>query len=305
MPRYTRPSLVLISALSFFATFGPVSADEPMCDLSVSRVRTLYFGIEVPLPNPDHPSTVSIGHTDLEVPYQNCGWDAGILQSSGRIELDDALIYAGTQARFTLASIPAGFEFIGAAPNQTFWILPQSQTSGVVFLGLSSESMSFDDRNRVCIWNPEDPRGGANVPGRWIRLEIVGVRGPAGGQFSIWQTTGPGQVSAFVSTFDGGITEADAIHLIAGSHSHVNWGFTAQGLYEVDFRLLTFVEPIKGDVACDCEVDLLDVSAFVEALLDSDGFSEAYPDCNINNADVNADGAIDGADIQAFVDLMI
>ncbi|MBX3395194.1 MAG: choice-of-anchor M domain-containing protein [Phycisphaerae bacterium] len=305
-PNRLRSAAILAAFTIVSAASGRIAiAGEPDCDYIVSAVRTVYFGIETPLPNPDHPVAVSTGHTDLNVPYQACSWSVEVSPSSGQISLEDALIYGGPPARYSLPSIPAGFEFIGAVPNQTFWILPQSQTAGVIFLGMSSESMSFDDRDRICLWNPQDPRGGANVPGKWIRMEIVAVRGPVGGQFSVWQTSGPGQVSAFVSTFDGGITEEDAIHLAAGSHAHMNWGFTAAGLYEVDFRLSTFVIPIKGDVACDCVVDLLDMTAFVEALLTPHGLSGGDSDCNLENADVNADGSIDGADIQAFVDLLI
>lgn len=277
----------------------------PVCDFITSEVKTVYFGIEVPTPDPDHPVTVWSGHTDVDVPYIDCVWRLEISPDSGQIDPEDALIFAGTSARFNLPSIPPGFEFIGALPGQTFWVIPQNNTPGVVFLGVSTESMTTADRNRVCIWNPGDPRGGANVPAKWIRIELADVRGPKDGYFSMWQTSGPGAVTAYVSTFDGGITEDDAFHLVSGSHSHMNWGFTQPGLYEVDFWLSTYVERMHGDLACDCIVDLSDVPAFVEALLSPESYTANYPDCNIWNADVNEDGEIDGADIQWFVNLLL
>ncbi len=300
--------IIIVLSLAFAFTMARPSTGfcgVPICDYITSEVKTVYFGIEVPTPDPDHPVTFSSGHTDVDVPYKDCAWQLEISPDSGQIDPEDALIFAGVQARFILASIPPGFEFIGASPGQTFWVLPQNNTAGVVFLGISSESMTTTDRNRVCIWNPDDPRGGANVPAKWIRIEVVDVRGPANGHFSMWQTSGPGVVTAYVSTFDGGITEDDAFHLVVGSHSHLNWGFTQPGLYEVDVRLSTYVERMQGDLACDCIVDLLDVPAFVEALLSPETYAMDYPDCNIWNADVNEDGEIDGADIQGFVNLLL
>ncbi|MBK8267860.1 MAG: hypothetical protein IPK83_05970 [Planctomycetes bacterium] len=85
----------------------------------------------------------------------------------------------------------------------------------------------------------------------------------------------------------------------------MNWGFTKPGIYEVDFRLSSYVAPFKGDLECDCSVDLLDVPAFVSALLDPDAYRITYPDCNIANADINEDGFADGLDIEEFVALLL
>lgn len=282
-----------------------VSAGELLCDYVTSEVKTIYFGIEVPTPDPDHPVTVSIGHTDVDVPYLNCAWKVEISPDSAQIPPSEALIYAGTAARVVLGTVPPAFSFIGANAGETFWVVPQNNTTGVIFLGIASGSMSLDDRAQLCEWNPGDPRGGANVPAKWIRIELADVRGPEGGYFSVWQTTGPGQVVQYMSTFDGGITSVDAFHAIAGSHSHVNWGLTEPGIYEVDFRLSTFVAPLKGDLECDCSVDLLDVPAFVEAILDAGAYADSYPDCNVNNADVNGDEEINGADVAEFVELLL
>lgn len=282
------------------------SAGDPFCDYVTSEVKTIYFGIEVPVPDPNHPVTVSTGHTDVDIPYGSCFWSLEVSPDIlGQVPAEDALLFAGTQARFTLATIPPAFEFIGVMPGETFWVMPQNQAAGVIFLGFSSETMTLDDRARVCEWNPNDPRGGANVPAKWIRIELADVRGPEGGHFSLWQTTGPGQVVQYMSTFDGGITEVDSYHVLAGSHTHLNWGFTEPGIYEVDLRLSTYVAPLKGDLACDCAVDLFDVEAFVQALLDADVYADSYPDCNVNNADINEDGDIDGADVSGFVDLLL
>ncbi|MBK8267859.1 MAG: hypothetical protein IPK83_05965 [Planctomycetes bacterium] len=154
-----------------------LSAGDPVCDYIISDVKTIYFGIEVPVPDPNHPVTAPTGHTDVDIPYQSCFWNLEISpDAGGQIPAEDVLLFAGTQARFTLATIPPAFEFIGAMPGETFWVLPQNQAAGVIFLGLSSETMTLDDRSRLCEWNPGDPRGGANVPAKWIRIELADVR---------------------------------------------------------------------------------------------------------------------------------
>jgi len=56
-----------------------------------------------------------------------------------------------------------------------------------------------------------------------------------------------------------------------------------------------------GDVNCDGAVDTADIDAFVLALVDSAGYAAAFPACNRLNADLNGDGAVDTADIDGFV----
>jgi len=55
--------------------------------------------------------------------------------------------------------------------------------------------------------------------------------------------------------------------------------------------------PVAGDMDCDCHVSSSDVPPFIEALLDSPTFTG----CDIDHADMNGDGKIDGDDIAAFV----
>ena len=56
-----------------------------------------------------------------------------------------------------------------------------------------------------------------------------------------------------------------------------------------------FMDVLVGDVNCDGEVNLLDVTPFVD-LLTSGGYS--------NKADINGDGAVDLLDVTPFVDLL-
>lgn len=62
--------------------------------------------------------------------------------------------------------------------------------------------------------------------------------------------------------------------------------------------------PILGNMNCNCAMDPLDIDAFVQALLDPDGYAAMHPTCNILRGDVQPDGNVDGADIQGFINLL-
>ena len=62
---------------------------------------------------------------------------------------------------------------------------------------------------------------------------------------------------------------------------------------------------ILGDLNCDGALDLGDVAPLALALVDPVGYAAVYPACNLDRADLNAGGAADGQDIQAFVNALL
>jgi len=58
---------------------------------------------------------------------------------------------------------------------------------------------------------------------------------------------------------------------------------------------------LPGDMNCDQTVSMGDIESLVLALLGPVEFSQAHPDCPAGAADVNADGRVDGADVQTWV----
>lgn len=63
--------------------------------------------------------------------------------------------------------------------------------------------------------------------------------------------------------------------------------------------------PLIGDMNCDGVFDMNDVAPFTIALVDAEAYGAAYPDCGISLADTNLDAAVDGGDLQSFVDLLL
>ncbi len=244
-PRCLSPFGIIMSGM---LTISPAVWAQGHC-AKVSKDVTLYVGIEVNLPEPNHPVTVDTYHTDFDVSFRSEGWDVVISYDgpSPRVthqdlRPEDALVYGNAQSRWLLSSIPAGFEFIGARPGQPFWILPQNAGSGALPLGLAAEEA---DTDRLCRWNPHDSRGAA-YNDLWFEVRLLDVRGPADAHFALWQADGVHPPVVFMSTHDWGLSDKNVCYISAGSHVHLNWGFTQPGPYALDFRISTVLRCDEG-----------------------------------------------------------
>lgn len=285
----------------------PVLAEDK-CTLISSDVTTFYFGIETPLPDANHPITIDFFHTDIEVAFTQMGWDIVVASDDpdsplgeNTIAPEDALLYGNANSRITLSSIPNGFEFIGAKPGQTLWVLPQTEGSGALPLGLCAEEA---DISHLCYWDPNDSRG-ADTTDKWFEVKIVAVRGPADANFSMWQADAIHPPVVFVSTTEGGITDDDVFYISAGSHTHLNWGFTKSGLYEIDFRISTIYKcdaALTADIAPignefyrgNCIVDFHDFALFVSHWLET-GCGDTLNSCE--GTDLDGNGAAGVGDL--------
>jgi hypothetical protein len=232
-----------------------------------SPVYTIRFGIESPVANS---TELDRRHSDLELGYNQNGL------FTARADLDNGTYgslsnhhyAANTNTRFTPASIPPAFSFLGATPGQTFWVLPQTSPVGLnaLFLGVAVETLSPGASSEILQWNPGDSRGNSNRLDKFVQLNLVDVRAPAGGNFSLYQTAA-GTPTVYFRTTDG-IDDTDSLNVPAGAHAHFNWAFTQPGVYEVDVQLKTFVNLnwLKGDANRDGRVDLLDINILVAGM---------------------------------------
>jgi len=64
---------------------------------------------------------------------------------------------------------------------------------------------------------------------------------------------------------------------------------------------LIIANTLVQDPGCDGTLDVDDIPAFVQALVDPAGYANAFPYCYIGSADINEDGFIDGRDVGALV----
>ncbi|TWT41898.1 hypothetical protein RAS1_30220 [Phycisphaerae bacterium RAS1] len=61
----------------------------------------------------------------------------------------------------------------------------------------------------------------------------------------------------------------------------------------------------RGDMNCDGAADVLDINAFVLALLDPMAYAAQFPNCDVRNGDVDGDGMANVLDINPFVALLL
>ena len=231
------------------------------CVLSQSRPVTLYFAVEHPLPDPNITQPIPAAHTDIAIPLRFSGWDIHYKTdhpaANTRIDADRAVFALGTAHRVAFSdSMSPSFSFIGAAANQTFWHYDQELPPAP---GFASQDMSTAEVNALCLWDPNDPPR-ANGLNRWLRVNLIDVRGPEGGHVSMWQESGQ-TPRVFFSTFDGGITESDVFYIPARQHVHNSWAFTQPGLYEVDIQVSAYYHcdpALTADYNSDCNVNFDD-----------------------------------------------
>ncbi|MBK9137902.1 MAG: choice-of-anchor M domain-containing protein [Verrucomicrobia bacterium] len=171
-------------------------------------------------------SVYSLGHADIGVGYTTSGglephWhlhsgatvNGSPLPADAEYEPDQLLAFVPNPS----VPRPTGpmWDFLGNSAGDPLWYLPQSLQMTKPFLGIASEELNPDD------WTS-------------LKLSLVGMTGPTGGHFSLWQSgfSGP---DVKMATSDG-ITGADSFSLVVGGHDHYNYGFTQPGVYYLDFK---------------------------------------------------------------------
>ncbi len=173
----------------------------------------------------------SAGHGDLGIGYVD-----GELEPHWHLgENDEEVVLDGTPS-----NDPAGFEFapngviaqtslsglrdadsawnaVGVSANGTYYLFPEPSDVNTPYVGIGLEELVPDD------WDGN------------ITLTLTARTGPLGGEFSLYQVD-LGTPTFFMSTF-GGISGADSVSLVPGTHTHFNWAFTETGTYNLTFEI--------------------------------------------------------------------
>lgn len=166
------------------------------------------------------------GHGDIGVAYEDGALEPhwhlhpGAVVDGAPLAADEEYAPDGLVAWVADPSIarPPGaqWDFLGTASGSPLWFLPQALDPLKPFLGIASEELDPAD------WNS-------------LKLSLVQFSGPDGGQFSLWQADLFGNPEVKMTTADG-ISGVDAVSLVPGGHGHFNYGFTAPGVYELEFQ---------------------------------------------------------------------
>jgi surface-anchored protein len=156
------------------------------------------------------------GEIDLEVVFQDGAFELELLdEAAGReYAAHEAVLVARPPAR---AQVPAeaALAFLGH-PGATVYILPQDETEGLLFPGLAADEIT----------------PGLFV-GETVNLRLASLAGP--GHLALYETGAFGVPTVFWNSADG-LTTADVFPAAVGSHAHLNWAFTAPGVYRVGLQ---------------------------------------------------------------------
>ena len=183
-----------------------------------------------PPPPPCTPVVLDEGHVD----GPGFEYDAGELELHIHDEETDteyapecAILKAKNEAETTVPSNPA-FAFLGT-PGDPVWVLPQVEDPDLLFLGYATEEIAngtFD--------NDE------------ITWELVDVDGP--GAFIVYSVDGFGTPTVLFNSND---PLPQSLTIPTGTHTHVNWAFTAAGTYTVTYAASGELDGGGGPVASD------------------------------------------------------
>jgi len=160
------------------------------------------------------------GHQDIRFNYAaGTGWSTAIYDhETGIVHTpEDVLFEVGAAAE---NERPAGgqWDFTGAAAGDTIWLLPQTQTLGLPWIGISTQQTAG---------------GGAVFVNNDMKLTLTGFSGP--GDFSTYTVGSLGGINVLMATSDG-LSAADAIGIKANSHAHYSYVFSQPGDYTLTFQ---------------------------------------------------------------------
>ena len=156
------------------------------------------------------------GHTDVGVDYDSAGnsWNLHVHFEDTDTEYSpptDAVLLVGNTGHHT---VPSGAEwgFLGSTGSDV-WILPKTQDPSLLFLGIGSEEIP-----------------GGTFANDEFTLSLKAMTGP--GQLAVFDTDTFGSPVVWMNSGDG-IGAGDSKVLPSGTHSHINWAFSAAGDYTV------------------------------------------------------------------------
>jgi len=155
-----------------------------------------------------------LAHVHVQVGYLGGQWDLHVLDfESGRFLPEEYPFWVSLGARQTNSSDPRLRAFLG--DGERVWILPQNEAPGLLNLGIGTSGIA-----------------GGVFQGNRIRLELHQLEAP--GDLAVYTTSAFGVPVGYWVSRDGVDPSVDVLEMPAiNAHLHVNWAFTAPGVYRV------------------------------------------------------------------------
>lgn len=140
----------------------------------------------------------------------------------------DDVLYRGSDAARRQVPDDDRYSFVGAQPGEQVYVIPQTETKGVVWPG----------------WTTQDPGLVQKTP-RGVTLTLEQVQGP--GQFTLYLENG--NFSKPQVLWDSSKHEPQDIWVEKNTHTHANWVFTKPGAYLL--KITARAELADGSVVSD------------------------------------------------------
>lgn len=191
-------------------------------------------------------------HVDLRWRWESPAWTChAVTDIGGEISRDPETVFLPladkpysaanpsiSGARFTQPANP-DFDFTGVPAGGPLWIAVQG-TPG------NGEAWPGFENNQSAVlgsYVPTDTRVSQTTARRWIRVSLVSYQPPHGknARFSLWNTSSGNPPTVWMSTHDANVE--DSYHFTEGTHNHLNWGFSAQGIHRIRLRASAFIGP--------------------------------------------------------------
>jgi surface-anchored protein len=191
------------------------------------------YTIRTSTATPTFNNVVTDGHLDVVLQVLPGDW-YGFWYGAGWWETADTLISAGPEAK-AIRPTGATWDFLGASAGEPVWIFPETFSATTPWPGVGAY---FNNAGDFASYFEADPRVNGTAP--WIKMQLLDVRGPEGGEFSLYQSgiTAP---NVFMTSANG-IGPEDAAWIPNLDHIHYNWAFSKPGLYQVDIAASGYID---------------------------------------------------------------
>ncbi|MCZ9309539.1 choice-of-anchor M domain-containing protein [Corynebacterium uberis] len=215
---WLRPLAALSLAVGL--TLGTAGLGE--VSLAAANPLDQHVSADESIVPPGTQATLEEGHADMGPAFVNGTFDLLVRDDSVSPPVhrhaEDLVFKVGEGAQMPLPEASEGgkdYQFTGAKPGAQVWVIPQTQVTGVPWLG----------------WNTQAPSLGEQVD-TGVDLEFMGHQGP--GHFSVFLQAGGFAAPQKVWTSTEDAPQKAWVEM--NSHAHANWVFTQPGIHLVAVR---------------------------------------------------------------------
>ncbi|MGD8453968.1 MAG: hypothetical protein PVJ57_19300 [Phycisphaerae bacterium] len=212
----------------------------------------------------------------------------GVLTVDNKPLVNDGNIYGG-------GTVAQNTTIAGDVENNGYLLPAVSSDTGMLRVdGDFTASSSAELRIRI---------GGLHVSTDYDQLRVTG-NATLGGELDVRLIDGfiPALGNSFtIVTYGSHTGQFSPVYLPTlpdGLAWHLTYGTTSVVLTVVEFSYN------PGDLNCDGLVNNFDISPFILAVTNPDGYAHQYPDCDIMLGDINGDDLVNNFDIAPFISLL-